>query len=253
LNQPLLGIRGLAEHILIGFQRGWNITEETIREKIQLIIAQTDRMSHVIEHTRMFARGADNCELLPVQVNESIKSCLGLIGAQLRFRGFVLNCDLAEDLPPVLANPFSLEEVFLNLINNARDALMEKMKPGRSDGSLEVFIRTRAETGEQVQETREQVREAKDQVRKGKEPARVVKIEIIDRGTGIPSDLMPKVFDTFFTTKDPDKGTGLGLSISKSIIESYQGTISIQSKVGAGTTVTITLPAMNEGIGIRVP
>jgi len=236
LNQPLLGVRGLAEHILIGFKRGWNIPEETIKEKIQLIIDQTDRMTHVIEHTRLFAR-ADNSELIPVQCNDSIRACLSLIGAQLRFRGYNLNCDLAEELPPVLANPFSLEEVFLNVINNARDALVEKMinaknrhsieseNPARSEGSLEVIIRTSEEV---------------------KELVHMVKIEVTDRGAGIPQHLMPMVFDTFFTTKDPDKGTGLGLSISKSIIESYQGTITIQSTVGSGTTVTITLPAMKQ-------
>ena len=320
LNQPLLGIRGLAEHILIGFKRGWNLPEETIREKIQLIIAQTDRMTHVIEHTRLFARGADNSELLPVQINEAIKSCLGLIGAQLRFRGFNIKCDLAEGLPAVLANPFSLEEVFLNLINNARDALMEKkMKNAPSKGPLEVIIRTsliktassckggdgemgrrgdgeggkqgNEETGKQGNEETERRGNKETERRSGgvtqrrgdgeispsplvsqspcppvplspnpksdrpymeikepiyKEPVYMVKIEVIDQGVGIPQHLMPKVFDTFFTTKDPDKGTGLGLSISKSIIESYQGTITIQSTVGSGTTVIITLPALRQ-------
>ncbi|MEW5803344.1 MAG: PAS domain-containing protein [bacterium] len=230
LNQPLLGIRGLSEHILIAFQRGWNLSEEKIREKIQLIIDQTDRMSHVIEHARMFARGADHSELLPVDCHEAIKSCMGLIGAQLRFRGVNVNCDLAEGLPPVLANPFSLEEVILNLINNARDALEEKMKKNRSGDSIEIVIRTSLET--RIPE-------------KAEEPGqKMVKIEIIDQGVGIPEDLMPKVFDTFFTTKAPDKGTGLGLAISKSIVESFQGAITIQSAAGVGTTVTIALPAM---------
>ena len=224
LNQPLLGVRGLAEHILIGFKRGWNLSEETIREKIRLIIEQTERMTHVIEHTRMFAKGADNCELLPVQINEVIKSSLGLIGAQLRFRGLTLNCELADNLPTVLANPFSLEEVIMNLVNNARDAIMEGMKTSTIK-SPQLIIHTSRETST---------------------PKSPVKIEIIDHGIGIPQDLMPKVFEPFFTTKDPDKGTGLGLALSKSIIEKFEGKIIIQSTPGLGTTVIITLPAMDK-------
>ncbi|MEW6379675.1 MAG: PAS domain S-box protein [bacterium] len=238
LNQPLLGIRGLAEHILIGFKRGWNIPEAMIKEKIQLIVDQTDRMTHVIEHARLFARGSEHTELLPVQVNEAIKSCMELIGAQLRFRGFILDCELAEDLPPVLANPFSLEEVVLNLINNARDAVADKLKTGPPESRL-------PGSGCPERSSRIVVRTFEEKSESGS----LVKIEVIDHGVGIPQNLIPKVFETFFTTKDPDKGTGLGLTISRSIVESFQGTISIQSVVNQGTAVTVTLPAMRQKPG----
>jgi C4-dicarboxylate-specific signal transduction histidine kinase len=221
LNQPLLGVRGLAEHILIGLQRGWNISQETILEKIRLIIDQTERMTHVIEHARTFARGADNSEIFSVQVNDVIKSSMDLIGAQLRYRGLILQCNLAENLPTVLANPFSLEEVILNLINNARDAFVEQIKPERMENSPHIIVQTSAQ-------------------RNG--PKNFVKIEVIDYGAGIPQEFIQKVFDPFFTTKDPDKGTGLGLAISKSIIEGFHGHINIQSSPGSSTTVTVTLP-----------
>jgi len=224
LNQPLLGVRGLAEHILIGFDRGWNISNDIIREKIQLIIKQTDRMTHVIEHVRKFARGADDSKLLPVKVNEVIQSSMELIVAQLRFKGLILNCEFSEGLPAVLANPFSLEEVILNLVNNSRDAVMERIKDGIKDFP-QIIVRTFQET-------------------KGRN--RLVKIEVIDHGVGFSQELASKVFDPFFTTKDPDKGTGLGLSISKSIIEGFYGTLDIQSAPGSGTTVSIILPAMKK-------
>ncbi len=225
LNQPLLGIRAFAEHILLGFKRGWNIPEETILEKIKQIIDQTERMTHVIEHARMFARGADNSISLPVQVNEVIKSSMDLIGAQLHYRGLILDCKLAEDLPPVLANAFSLEEVILNLINNARDALMEQTKTEFTKDSPQIIVRTFLE-------------------KKGKKSS--VIIEVIDHGPGIPKEIISKIFDPFFTTKDPNKGTGLGLSISKSIIEAFHGRINIRSTPGLGTTVTIILPATSQ-------
>ena len=226
LNQPLLGVRGLAEHILIGFDRGWNISNDTIREKIKLIIKQTDRMTHVIEHARKFARGADDSKLLSVKVNEVIQSSMELISAQLRFKGLIVNCEFTEGLPAVLANPFSLEEVILNLINNARDAVMERIRNGKKD-SPQIIVRTSREA-------------------KGKGQECLVKIEVIDYGIGFPKELAAKIFDPFFTTKGPDKGTGLGLSISKSIIEQFSGTLEIQSTLGLGTTVTIILPAISK-------
>jgi C4-dicarboxylate-specific signal transduction histidine kinase len=225
LNQPLLGVRGLAEHILIGLKRGWNISEENILKKIKLIIDQTERMTHVIEHTRMFARGADNFELLPVQVNDVIKSSMNLIDAQLHYRGLILKCELADNLPTVMANPFSLEEVLLNLINNARDAVLAKPNSENTKDLPQIIVRTcLGENGTQGS----------------------VKIEVIDHGPGIPKELKSKIFTPFFTTKDPDKGTGLGLAISKSIIEGLHGKISIRSTHGSGTTVTIDLPTINK-------
>jgi histidine kinase len=223
LNQPLSGVRGLAEHILIGFDRGWDLSKKTIRENVQMIIEQTERMTHVIEHTRKFARGVESPDLLPVQINDVIRSAQDLIEFHLQYRGLKLKCDLAEGLPFILANPFSLEEVILNLINNARDALSEYKKTGHSNNSQEITIRTLQEL---------------------KDSKCTVKIQVIDNGAGIHQDLMSKIFNPFFTTKDPDKGTGLGLAISKSIIEEFKGTITINSIPGRGTTVTIILPVM---------
>ncbi|MGA1790792.1 MAG: PAS domain S-box protein [bacterium] len=228
LNQPLSGVRGLAEHLLIGFDRGWNHPDEVIRENIEMIIEQTDRMSHVIDHARMFARGAGDSDLIPVKVNEVIRSAEGLINAQLRYKGLRLECDLATDLPPVLANPFSLEEVVLNVINNARDAIMDKTKTGGKQRPQEIMLRT------QVQK---------------KYSNRFVMIEIIDHGIGIPKNLISKIFAPFFTTKSPDKGTGVGLAVSKAIIDSFQGEIRIKSRPGSGTIVSIILPVLEQKEG----
>ncbi|MBN2374370.1 PAS domain S-box protein [bacterium] len=225
LNQPLLGVRGLAEHISIALDRGWELPKKNIREKIQLIIEQADRMSYVIDHMRMFARGADTYELMPVQINDVIRSSLGLIGSQLRYRGLILECDLADDLPPVSANPFSLEEVVLNLINNARDVLMEQLEKGAQKTSPKIRLRTL----KYVQNSK-----------------CFVNVEVIDCGPGIPPEIQSRVFEPFFTTKDPDKGTGLGLSISRSIIEDFHGTIGIDSTPDSGTTVIISLPAIEQ-------
>jgi PAS domain S-box-containing protein len=228
LNQPLLGVRGLTEHILIGLDRKWDFSEEKTKDKLKLIIEQADRMSHVIEHVRLFARGAETTDILPVDVNEVINSATSLIDVQSRSRGMKLECELSRDLPLVLANPFSLEEVILNLITNARDALKEKLIIDPAWKSPQIILRSSEDYSNSE---------------------KCVKIEVIDQGSGIPPEVLPKIFDPFFTTKSPDEGTGVGLSISKTIIEGFDGQINIQSDVGLGTRVTIVLPAIKHDIG----
>jgi len=225
LNQPLVGVRGLAEHLLIGLNRGWEFSEDKYREKLSLIIEQADRMSHIIDHIRLFAREAGKPELHLIQVNDVIRSAMDLLGAQFHSRGIVLELDLCQNECMILANPFSLEEVILNLLLNARDAIQEKLARDPDTLTARIIVRT-------------------SMIRLDSKT--FIRIQIEDNGIGIQPDLISKVFDPFFTTKAPDKGTGLGLSISKSIIEQFNGKIDIQSVYKQGTQITITFPITNE-------
>jgi len=219
LNQPLLGVRGLAEHIKIGLARGWEMSDEEISQKTELIMQQADRMVHVIQHTRDFARGGEAAgEIMPVDVNEVLQSCLSMIGAQLNARGVEVDLQLGEILT-ISANPFSMEEVMMNLINNARDAICD------SDGLTENKIMSVTTNIDNM------------------DGLEYVKITVADRGPGIPPDVLERVFDPFFTTKDPGSGTGLGLPICKSIVEGFGGTINIKSSEGKGTEVAVVFPA----------
>jgi PAS domain S-box-containing protein len=221
LNQPLQGVRGMAERLLISLDREWELTEETIRDRAGTIIEQADRMVNIIEHVRIFARESGKPELRPVKVNDVVRAGMDLLGTQLRSRGIQLDRELMESLPVISANPFSLEEVVINLLINARDAVEEQMKTGSVSTPPRILLRTLLDqTGE----------------------SEWVKIEVIDNGIGIPEDIVEYVFDPFFTTKGPDRGTGLGLSISRSIVEGFGGTIYINSTFGSGTTATISLP-----------
>lgn len=217
LNQPLVGVRGLAEHILLGLERGWELTEEKLKERAGRIVDQADRMVHIIQHVRMFAREAGRPEVKEICVNDVVRSALDLVDAQFRSRGVQIDCDLTEDLPRVLANPFSLEEVVINLLSNARDAV-ESADTGHGGC---VVVRT---------------------WQNGTDPEPEVRLEIRDNGTGIPPGILAKVFDPFFTTKDPDKGTGLGLSVSKSIVEEVGGRLHVESQQGEGTSISVILP-----------
>ena len=130
LKQPLVGVRGLAEHLLIAIEKGWGTSQERFREKLARIVEQADRMSHIIERVRIFAREAGKPEVRRVDVNDVVRTAVSMVGAHLRVHGILLACELAETVPPVSANPYSLEEVLVNLMTNARDAVLEKMQAG---------------------------------------------------------------------------------------------------------------------------
>jgi C4-dicarboxylate-specific signal transduction histidine kinase len=225
LNQPLVGVRGIAEHLLIGLERGWEMSEERLREKLERIVEQAERMSHIIEHVRLFAREAASPELRRTQVNEVVESALRLLSEQFRAHCVELRVTLVPDLPLVMANPFSLEEVLINLLVNARDAVEERLRR-EPDARVRIAVETH-------------VRNVQGQG--------IAEIRVTDWGMGIPASVKEKVFDPFFTTKDPDKGTGLGLSISKTIMEQVGGRIELESSEGHGTTVILSLPVLSEG------
>ncbi|MDA0336982.1 MAG: hypothetical protein O2782_17595 [bacterium] len=138
LNQPLAGVRGLAEHTLIGMDRDWQLDPDTLRDRLTRIIDQVERMVHIIEHIRMFAREAGAPKLEQVQVNDVVAAAHELLDAQLRSRGVSVALTLQDDLPLVTANRFSLEEVLLNLLANARDAV-----DSRPDVESRISITTR--------------------------------------------------------------------------------------------------------------
>jgi len=222
LNQPLMGVRGQAEHLLIGMDKGWEFGKDKIQSKLSTILDQSDRMVHIIEHVRKFARGADSEELGEVGLNEVVNSSASLIGAQLRSRGISLELDLAGDLPSVWANPFSLEEVALNLISNARDSTLEKAAQGGESGSLSIELRTAV----------------------GDDGSGTVRLLVIDHGVGFEREVATRAFDPFFTTKGLDEGTGLGLSITRQIVDDAGGEVVIEDTPGGGATLVVSLPAM---------
>ncbi len=228
LNQPLTGIRGLAEHMLIAVERKWEMPEGRLQKNLRTIVEQVDRMSATINHLRMFARSADKTEVRQVRVNDVIRAAMGMLGSQLRSRGVQWALDLDEDMPPVVANPFALEEAILNILFNARDAVEDAIASGAQPAPPAVTVRTRAANGE---------------------GSPTVRVEVEDKGGGIPYDVMPRVMEPFFTTKEPGRGSGLGLAVCKATVESIGGTLDVQSELGAGTMVSMTLPAAPPGRG----
>ncbi len=220
LNQPLSGILSLSEHMMIGLERNWEFSSEEIRENLDLIIQQVNRMNHIIDHVRNFSKETGKPDLHEIKINDVVESILVILGRQMKSRGIEIKKTIQESLPPVIANPFSLEAVLINLILNARDAIEEKLLNEPIEKPciyINVFMKDNCSNDQII-------------------------IEIIDTGIGISPEIQSKVFDPFFTTNHFKKGTGLGLSISKTFIEKINGSIEIHSTENQITTVTISLP-----------
>src|SRR5579871_50577 len=208
LNQPIAIIRGLSQQL----QQEPGLSEDVLAD-LDIIEGQTGRMTKIVKHLRTFCR-AGGADFAPVDVNQVVHDCFLLVGQQLRTHNVTAELHLCEEAPPVMADANELEQVFLNLITNARDAM-----EGRPDATI--TIRSWVEGGRFV-------------------------LEFRDNGTGVPDTVVGRIFDPFFTTKDPGKGTGLGLSISHTILKRHQGDIQVYNDHGAVFTITLPLAEVQE-------
>ncbi len=215
LNQPLMVIRGHAQEMLDG-----NSVPDKIIRDLKLIEKQTGRMMRIIDHLRAFARQSTGT-FEPVDLNDVINDSFTLITQQLRIHNIKIIKDLDETIPKIWGDHNRLEQVFLNLITNAKDAMEEK--------------------GEGVLTIRTQPLSDKTSDANGKVTG--VLVLFSDTGAGIGDSIIDKIFDPFFTTKEVGKGTGLGLSISYSIINDHGGSITAENNSAAGTTFRIEFPA----------
>ncbi|MCH7692396.1 MAG: PAS domain S-box protein [Proteobacteria bacterium] len=226
LNQPLSVVGMAAELSLMSMEEG-EFDTEFVRKKLETIVGQKERMAAIVNHMRLFSR-KDKAELESFDPLQSVSGAVRLIGKQFHASGI----DLEEDLPVssrhVSGHPAQLEQVVLNLLTNARDAVIGKMDDGGSGGRrIESKVR---------------VSLVDDKRRK------TVVISVADNGGGISEPALERVFDPFFTTKTEGHGTGLGLSISYSIIDSMGGRLEARN-VNGGATFQISLPVSTVGLG----
>jgi histidine kinase len=220
LNQPLSVIKTSASYLAKKIERKEQVSPDILRELADEMDSQVDRASLIINHLRQFGRKTD-IRKVSVQLNDCISGTFTVLGRQLEVHGIKVELDLDEDLPPIKGDRNRLEQVFLNLIMNARDAMDERQE--RAGEEVEKVLRISSKT-------------AGDQV--------VVKVA--DTGLGMSDAVKEKIFEPFYTTKPVGKGTGLGLSISFGIVRDYDGVIEVQSVEGQGTTFTISFPAAAE-------
>jgi signal transduction histidine kinase len=207
VNNPLASISSLVQSLLGGE------SDPHRRTTLHTILAQITRISVTLRDLVDFARPAP-VERRPLNLNDLATETLRLLAYNKRFSGLSLEPRLAPDLKPVFADNNEIQQVLLNLLLNAADATQG------SDGCIRIVTENYH----------------------GAEHDRVV-MRIIDNGIGIPREHLERVFDPFFTTKPAGAGAGLGLSLCQRIVLANRGTIRIDSEVGKGTTIKISLPA----------
>jgi len=214
MNQPLAAIQMIVTSLLADLERQ-RFDPDRAREWLGTINEQIGRISWIIGHIRSFSRNEAPDPMATADLEETIEDTFGLLGAQLRSHGIRIERSVDGPLPPVQGDPRRLEQVLVNLLSNARDALAAV--PSGAPRSIRVLARHLPERA-------------------------VVLLEVADTGSGMPPEVQERIFKPFFTTKGVGKGTGLGLSIVRTIVDECGGTIDVESASGGGTTFRIELP-----------
>jgi signal transduction histidine kinase len=200
----------LAQQFALTEQLIGQFREHHVLEELQTLLKDglygINQISEIVVNLKNFSR-LDRSKMAAFNLNEGLESTLLL--AKHELKGHTVKKNFG-DIPPVTCSPSQLNQVFLNLVNNAAQAI--------ETGRGVITLTTR------------------------RQDASRVAVEVQDNGKGIPADVLPKIFDPFFTTKDVGKGTGLGLSIVYKIIQQHGGTISVDSAAGVGTKFTVVLP-----------
>ncbi len=207
LNNPLSVIIGYGQLLLA------REVPQPLRRPLELMVSQADRMAKIVKNLLFFSRQRPP-ERAAVNLNEVLDRSLALRLNQLALSGITVEKHYAAELPPVSGDPHQLEQVFLNLLLNAEQALLDAKREGR------IVLRTRPA-----------------------EEARAVEVQVVDDGLGIPPDALPHVFEPFFTTKPVGTGTGLGLSVSYGIVQEHGGRLAVESRPGE-TVFTLAFPTV---------
>ena len=205
LNNPLTAIMGYGQLLL-----GHGLPPPQLSEA-KKIYQEAERARRIVKNLLYFAR-ENKPERTRVDLNEIVERTLALRSYELKVEKILVECDLDPDLPETLADPYQLQQVILNLLVNAEQALLE----GRGHG--QVWIRTRHTASDRIS------------------------LEISDDGPGIPLDIAWRIFDPFFTTKHSGVGTGLGLSIVYGIVKQHGGEVMFESHPKAGARFIVELP-----------
>lgn len=218
INQPLTLISMAAESILRDIKKK-RLDMSLLPQDTEDILHNVRRIDRIITHMRTYARQPG--EIKVVEPEQILSNAFIVMGEQLRVHDISVSRHIEEALPPIEADPNQLEQIFLNILTNARQALDEKGKEAE-----------RAGRGFQKQLKCSILQEGD-----------YVVFEFADNGYGVPDEIKPRIFEPFFTTKEPGQGTGLGLSIAYSIVvQSHKGRIWVEDNEMGGATFKVALP-----------
>jgi signal transduction histidine kinase len=213
LNNPLTVVLGFTQVLLNHIEKnGFEY------ERLKDIELAALRCKKIVSQLLAFSH-QESFSFSPVNLNHAIENSLELVGYQLRSNNIAITLNLDSALPNVSGNVQQLEQVFINLLSNARDAM-----PAGGDLSITTRVLQSMENESSTAN-------------------RMIEATFADTGNGIPEEIIDRIFDPFFTTKTVGQGTGLGLSMSMGIIERHSGKITVSSIHGKGTTFKVMIPA----------
>lgn len=223
ISQPLqvinLACESAREELAEAAARGEAPDAEFLGARLGRIAQQIESASRIVDDLRNFVRGASDSSPAPFDPLEAIRSAVRLTEYGVRQAGIGLSLSLPGHLPSVVGNTGQLEQVLINLINNARDSL-GSVQDRQAVRTIEVSASTVVRAG-----------------------AETVQVSVADSGPGIPSHVLPHLFNSFVTTKPRGKGTGLGLRICRRIVAEMRGNIQAMNRPQGGARFEITLPA----------
>ncbi len=216
LNQPLTILKAISNLLSRKVTMKKALEPDIMEEMAEGISTHVDRASKIIEHMREFGRKSD-LRTMPVQINEVLERGFEFFSQQLIVHNIEVIRELQDDLPMIMADSNRLEQVVINLLLNARDAIEDRWRGTSLDADKRIHIKSFCtETN--------------------------VCFRVCDTGSGIPDSIRERLFEPFFTTKDVGKGTGLGLSISYGIVGDYGGDIRAVAWEGEGACFEISFP-----------
>ncbi|MCP4749045.1 MAG: PAS domain S-box protein [Desulfobacteraceae bacterium] len=219
LNQPLSVIKTASSYFMRKVRKKEPIKPDILETMAEQIDRHVVRASKIIKHMRQFGRKSDDIQLQPVHIGEVLEQASELFSQQLKVRGINVVWDIDKHLPAITADAGRLEQVLINLLINARDAIEDKWGAlSESSDQKQIVLSAKCSQGQVV-------------------------LSVCDTGTGIHEDYLEKIFEPFFTTKKVGQGTGLGLSISYGIIKECGGRIYAQPNPGGGVCFIIEIPA----------
>ncbi|OEU69068.1 MAG: PAS domain-containing sensor histidine kinase [Desulfovibrio sp. S3730MH75] len=216
VNQPLNAIKMGSEFLALMAEQGRDVSADQLSEVANEVSTQVDRAAEIINALRAFGRKAD-FKVDKIDINEPLRSVLTLVTRQFELQNIIFEVGLTEGLPHIVAQDNRLQQVFFNLVNNARDAISEKREKSGLDTEEYIKINTYGESGG-------------------------VCVRVSDSGVGITEEVRNKIFEPFFSTKEVGYGMGLGLAITYGIVRDYKGIVDIESDVGNGATFVISFP-----------
>lgn len=221
LNQPLSVIKTASNFFMRKLRKKEPIRDEILMTMSEEIDSHVERATRIINHMRQFGRKSGP-NLEPVLLNEVLERAFEIFSQQLKVRGIDVQWQTDPDLPRIMGNGGRLEQVIINLLLNARDAIEERS----------------GQTPDSQSPRRISLITASD--------AKTVTLAVCDTGIGIPGPLRSKIFEPFFTTKKVGKGTGLGLSISYGIVKECGGTIDVTDNPDDGCCFNLSFPRAKE-------